>query len=78
MRKEIWDTLAYRGSSGISYNKLCSKTASAANKPNHQTCVPIRYMERALAIVPIADIRMLCGKISECINRANFNVMGEI
>ena len=28
--------------------------------------------------MPIADVRMLGGKISECINRANFNVMGEI
>ena len=64
MRTEIWEKLWYKASCGISYNKLCAKTSSGAYKPNAQTVVPIRYMEKAMAGVPIADIRFLGGKIS--------------
>ena len=65
LRDTIYRELRYRASAGISYNKTCAKIAGSQNKPNAQTLVPIRYMQRALVPIKISKIRFCGGKVAE-------------
>lgn len=68
MRDEVYNQLGYRASAGISHNKTLAKLASAANKPNAQTAVPVRYIGNALKNYPIKKIRFMGRKLGEYLN----------
>ena len=78
IRKAIFDELGYTASAGISHNKTVAKIACTYNKPNGQTIVPDRYKERALADVPIKNIRWLGGKLGKQLRDAGLETMGDI
>ena len=63
VRQAVYDELGYTCSAGISNNKTVAKIACTYNKPNGQTVVPDRYKKKALAGVPIKNIRWLGGKL---------------
>jgi DNA polymerase eta len=50
-------------SGGISHNKMLSKLASARNKPNRQTIVPVTGVQALLEQLPLKSIRGLGGKL---------------
>lgn len=78
LRDAIYNELGYRASAGISYNKTVAKIASSQNKPNAQTVVPIRYLERAMAPIEIGKIRFCGGKIGEVLNQHEIKTMGDV
>ena len=65
VRQAIYDELGYTASAGISHNKTVAKIACTYNKPNGQTVVPSTCVKRALAEVPIKNIRWLGGKLGK-------------
>ena len=77
-RKAIFDELGYHASAGISTNKTVAKVSSSSNKPNGQTVVPERYIQRALADVPIKSIRFLGGKLGKQLRENGLEKMGDI
>lgn len=78
LRNAIYDELGYRASVGISYNKSLAKIASSANKPNHQTVIPIRYIRYAMGQQEINKIRMCGGKISESLGSNQIYKMSDL
>lgn len=55
-----------------------AKIACADNKPAGQTVVPRRYLQVALAKVPIRNIRWLGGKLGKSLREAGLETMGDI
>eukprot|EP00347_Sterkiella_histriomuscorum_P022605 403337853 len=78
IRQDIKRELQYNASCGISHNKTMAKLASANNKPNAQTVVPIRYMKRAMKDVKIDSVRFCGGKVGESLHNAGLTTMGQI
>ena len=78
VRKAIFEELGYTASAGISNNKTVAKIACNYNKPNGQTIVPERYVKRALAQVPIKNMRWLGGMLGQRLRDAGLNTMGDI
>lgn len=72
LRDAIWKELGYRASAGISFNKTLAKIAGSQNKPNAQTCVPLRYIKYGMGKMAIAKVRQCGGKIAE--NLASFEI----
>jgi len=65
MRDALEEELGYKASCGIGHNKTLAKLASGKNKPNAQTCVPIRYIKGGLRVVKVNDVRFCGGKVCE-------------
>ncbi|TNV81729.1 hypothetical protein FGO68_gene10056 [Halteria grandinella] len=78
MRQDIKKELGYNASCGIGYNKTLAKIASAQNKPNAQTVVPIRYLQIGLQPIKINSVRFCGGKLGELLTRNGVDTMGKI
>ena len=64
-RREVWRRLGFTCSAGVAHNKLLAKLASARNKPNQQTLVPVGTVRPLLARLPLGSLRHLGGKLGE-------------
>ena len=78
LRNSIFEELGYRASAGISHNKTCAKIASSQNKPNAQTVVPIRYLQKAMGSTEISKVRFCGGAISETLNSNDISTFKEV
>lgn len=70
LREHIASQCGYTMSAGVSVNKLVAKFASAANKPDQQTVVPVAAISKLLEDVPLTRIRGLGGKLGREISFA--------
>lgn len=68
IRAVIWDKLSYTCSAGIARNKMMSKLGSAQNKPNKQTIIRNRAIQKFLGGFQFTKIRWLGGKLGERIS----------
>ncbi|TQS34885.1 hypothetical protein Golomagni_04713 [Golovinomyces magnicellulatus] len=68
LRTRIFSQLKYTCSAGISHNKMLAKLGSAHNKPNQQTVIRNRSINKFLLGFKYAKIRGLGGKLGEQIN----------
>lgn len=59
----IRDHLCLQYLTGISHNKILSKIASAMNKPNNQTVVPVHAVARVMCSLPLRSIRNFGGAV---------------
>lgn len=50
---------------GISHNKILSKIASAMNKPNNQTVVPVHAVAKVMTSLPLKKIRNFGGGVGQ-------------
>ncbi|OJI81910.1 N-acetyltransferase eso1 [Aspergillus tubingensis] len=65
VRAAVWDRLQYTCSAGVAKNKMMAKLGSACNKPNKQTIVRNRAVQRFLSGYKFTKIRMLGGKLGD-------------
>eukprot|EP00892_Ulva_mutabilis_P007318 jgi/Ulvmu1/4959/UM207_0003.1 len=63
LRASVERELNYTVSAGISHNKILSKIASAMNKPNNQTVVPVHAVAEVMNSLPLKKIRNFGGGI---------------
>lgn len=77
IRSKIFKELSYTVSAGISVNKLLSKFASAQNKPNNQTIVPLCAVSTLMADVPLHKLRGLGGKLGREVQAMGVSTAGE-
>ncbi|OKL61237.1 hypothetical protein UA08_03850 [Talaromyces atroroseus] len=68
IRNAIWNKWNYTCSAGIARNKMMSKLGSARNKPNKQTIIRNRAIQKFLGGFQFTKIRMLGGKLGEQIS----------
>lgn len=50
---------------GVSHNKILSKIASAMNKPNNQTVVPVHAVAQVMGSLPLKKIRNFGGAVGQ-------------
>lgn len=77
IRKRVLEECSFTMSAGISVNKLLSKFASASNKPNKQTIVPLCSVSNLLRNVPLAKLRGLGGKLGKDVETFGVTTAGE-
>lgn len=77
VRKKVLAAFSYTVSAGISTNKLLSKFASAENKPNMQTIVPLRAVSKLMEDVPLRKLRGLGGKLGKEVEALGVSTAGE-
>ncbi|KAJ5908512.1 hypothetical protein N7495_001194 [Penicillium taxi] len=65
IRKSVWDKLHYTCSAGVARNKMMAKLGSACNKPDKQTVVRTRAIQKFLGGYKFTQIRMLGGKLGD-------------
>ncbi|KAI1820086.1 impB/mucB/samB family protein [Xylaria intraflava] len=65
IRAEIYRSLQYTCSAGIASNKMLSKLGSGYNKPNQQTVIRNRAVQRFLSDMKFTKIRNLGGKLGD-------------
>ncbi|KAE8389161.1 hypothetical protein BDV23DRAFT_157706 [Aspergillus alliaceus] len=65
VRTAVWDKLRYTCSAGIAKNKMMAKLGSSSNKPDKQTIVRNRAIQKFLAGFKFTKIRMLGGKLGD-------------
>jgi DNA polymerase eta len=65
VRKAVWEKLNYTCSAGIARNKMMAKLGSACNKPDKQTVVRNRAIQKFLGGFKFTKIRMLGGKLGD-------------
>ncbi|KKA18679.1 DNA polymerase eta (Eurofung) [Rasamsonia emersonii CBS 393.64] len=65
VRNAVWEKLNYTCSAGIARNKMMAKLGSACNKPNKQTVVRNRAVQKFLGGFKFTKIRMLGGKLGD-------------
>ncbi|KAL1970970.1 hypothetical protein VTN77DRAFT_2804 [Rasamsonia byssochlamydoides] len=65
IRNAVWEKLNYTCSAGIARNKMMAKLGSACNKPNKQTVVRNRAVQKFLGGFKFTKIRMLGGKLGD-------------
>ncbi|KAJ5992453.1 hypothetical protein N7451_008177 [Penicillium sp. IBT 35674x] len=65
VRNAVWEKLNYTCSAGIARNKMLAKLGSACNKPNKQTVVRNRAIQKFLGGYKFTQIRMLGGKLGD-------------
>lgn len=65
LRTAVWGKLSYTCSAGIARNKMMAKLGSACNKPNMQTVVRNRAVQKFLGGFKFTKIRMLGGKLGD-------------
>ena len=78
IRQEVFDTLKYTCSAGISYNKMLAKLASGLNKPNQQTIITPRYCISSLRPIEIKKVRNFGGKISTALKERGIETLGKL
>ncbi|KAI2622087.1 impB/mucB/samB family protein [Xylaria nigripes] len=72
IRAEIYRTLRYTCSAGVASNKMLSKLGSGHKKPNQQTVIRNRAVQRFLSDMTFTKIRNLGGKLGEQV-KSTFN-----
>ncbi|CAG8972725.1 hypothetical protein HYALB_00008640 [Hymenoscyphus albidus] len=72
VRADIFEKLKYTCSAGIAQNKMLAKLGSAHKKPNQQTVIRNRAVQRFLSDFTFTKIRGLGGKLGEQIT-SSFN-----
>ena len=65
VRSAIYSKLRYTSSAGIAHNKMISKLGSSHKKPNQQTIVRNRAVQRFLEDFQFTKIRNLGGKLGD-------------
>lgn len=65
IRQDVFDTLGYTCSAGLSRNKILAKLGSAKNKPNNQTIVRSDSVAAFLETVEVRDVWGYGGKLGE-------------
>ncbi|KAJ5851565.1 uncharacterized protein N7529_010950 [Penicillium soppii] len=65
VRDAVWEKLSYTCSAGLGRNKMIAKLGSSCNKPNLQTVVRNRAVQKFLAGYKFTQIRMLGGKLGD-------------
>ncbi|KAJ5947693.1 hypothetical protein N7466_000708 [Penicillium verhagenii] len=65
VRTAVWEKLQYTCSAGVSRNKMLAKLGSACNKPDKQTVVRNRAVQKFLGGYKFTQIRMLGGKLGD-------------
>ncbi|EPX73247.1 sister chromatid cohesion protein/DNA polymerase eta Eso1 [Schizosaccharomyces octosporus yFS286] len=65
IREDIFQSLHYTCSAGISFNPMLAKLVSSRNKPNKQATLCRSGIKEYLGSLSITDIRMLGGKFGE-------------
>lgn len=68
VRAAVWKKLTYTCSAGIARNKMMAKLGSACNKPDKQTIVRNRAVQKFLGGFKFTKIRMLGGKLGDQIS----------
>ena len=69
IRDAIKEETEYEMSAGISHNKMLSKLASAMNKPNKQTIVPMNCIQSLMAGLEYKSINGLGGKLGVSVQK---------
>ena len=77
IRRKVFQSCNYTMSAGISMNKLLAKFASAKNKPNKQTIVPLGSVSELMRDVPLRKLRGLGGKLGSLIESMGVSTAGE-
>ncbi|KAI0564071.1 DNA polymerase Y-family [Gracilaria domingensis] len=77
IRQQVLQKCNYTVSAGISFNKLLAKFASAKNKPNKQTILPLAAVSELMAEVPVRKLRGLGGKLGRKIEDLGIQTAGE-
>ncbi|KAI1110372.1 sister chromatid cohesion protein Eso1 [Nemania sp. NC0429] len=72
IRAQIRETLHYTCSAGIASNKMLSKLGSGHKKPNQQTVIRNRAVQRFLSDMKFTKIRNLGGKLGDQV-KSTFN-----
>ncbi|WBW73299.1 mitotic cohesin N-acetyltransferase/DNA polymerase eta Eso1 fusion protein [Schizosaccharomyces osmophilus] len=65
IRDDIFESLHYTCSAGVSFNPMLAKLVSSRNKPNKQAVLCRSGIKEYLGSLSITDIRMLGGKFGE-------------
>jgi DNA polymerase eta len=65
VRAAVWNKLSYTCSAGIGRNKMIAKLGSSCNKPDLQTVVRNRAVQKFLGGYKFTQIRMLGGKLGD-------------
>jgi DNA polymerase eta len=68
VRAAVWEKLTYTCSAGIARNKMMAKLGSGCNKPDKQTIVRNRAIQKFLGGFKFTKIRMLGGKLGDQIS----------
>lgn len=77
VRARVFADCGYTVSAGVCVNKLLSKFASAQNKPNKQTIVPISAVSALMKDVPLRKLRGLGGKLGKEVEALGVATAGE-
>eukprot|EP00178_Gracilaria_changii_P002647 TRINITY_DN1395_c0_g1_i1.p1 TRINITY_DN1395_c0_g1~~TRINITY_DN1395_c0_g1_i1.p1 ORF type:complete len:526 (+),score=67.01 TRINITY_DN1395_c0_g1_i1:157-1734(+) len=77
VREEVKKKCNYTVSAGISNNKLLAKFASAKNKPNKQTILPLTAVSELMTEVPLRKLRGLGGKLGKQVEDLGVRTAGE-
>lgn len=77
IRARVWSQCSYTVSAGICFNKMLAKFASAKNKPNKQTLVPLRSIAELMEEVPLRKLRGLGGKLGSAVEALGVSTAGE-
>ncbi|CAN8061633.1 unnamed protein product [Agarophyton chilense] len=77
VRKSVQVNCNFTVSAGISCNKLLAKFASAKNKPNKQTILPLSAVSELMTQVPLKKLRGLGGKLGRQIEELGVRTAGE-
>lgn len=77
LRHRVFLKCNYTVSAGISFNKLLAKFASAKNKPNKQTILPLSAVPELMKNVPLRKLRGLGGKLGKQIEELGVYTAGE-
>ncbi|KAG7198660.1 hypothetical protein KM043_006017 [Ampulex compressa] len=79
LRADIYETIGYRCSAGISQNKILAKLACGLHKPNRQTILPAPAVSSLYSTLPVKKVRNLGGKFGDVIvDSLGCNVMGDL
>lgn len=77
VRQRVLRDCRYTVSAGVSVNKLLAKFASARNKPDGQTVVPLAAVETLMWDVPLRKLRGLGGKLGKEVEEMGATTAGE-
>lgn len=67
IRLAVRETTGYACSAGIAHNKILAKLTCGFNKPNKQTCLPIKEIPKLLSSLPVNKVIGLGGKFGELV-----------
>lgn len=79
IRFAVRERTGYACSAGIAHNKILSKLTCGFNKPNKQTCLPIKEIPKLLSSLPVNKVIGLGGKFGEMVcEKLNVKFIGDI